>query len=58
MECCYGSLSSTGFAFVQFEDRRDAEDAVKEMNGKEVCGAQIRVEIAKSRKYVELLCSL
>ena len=39
-----------GFAFVQFEDRRDAEDSVKEMDGKRVCGVHIRVEIAKSRK--------
>jgi RNA recognition motif-containing protein len=40
----------TGFAFVQFEDPRDAEDSVREMDGKRVCGAHIRVEIAKSRK--------
>lgn len=38
-----------GFAFVQFEDKRDAEDSVKEMDGKRVCGVRIRVEIARTR---------
>lgn len=36
-----------GFAFVDFEDPRDAEDAVYEMDGKTVCGVRIRVELAK-----------
>ncbi|GLD91925.1 hypothetical protein PINS_up000458 [Pythium insidiosum] len=41
---------SRGFAFVTFEDVRDAEDAVKEMNGKEIQGRRLRVEIAKRRQ--------
>lgn len=37
-----------GFAFVQFEDHNDAEDSVKEMDGKRLCGVHIRVQIAKN----------
>ena len=37
-----------GFAFVEFEDPRDAEDAVRDMDGRRVCGVRIRVEIAKN----------
>lgn len=36
-----------GFGFIIFEDQRDAEDAVKEMDGKRVCGTRIRVEFAR-----------
>ena len=36
-----------GFAFIEFEDPRDAEDAVKDMDGRSVCGVNIRVEMAK-----------
>ena len=35
-----------GFGFIVFEDSRDAEDAVREMDGKRVCGTRIRVEFA------------
>ncbi|KAG9401920.1 hypothetical protein AC1031_007624 [Aphanomyces cochlioides] len=35
------------FAFVEYEDVRDAEDAVREMNGTEMDGNQLRVEITK-----------
>lgn len=45
-------LTNLGFAFVEFEDPRDAEDAVKDMDGRTVCGVRIRVEIAKnSNRY-------
>ncbi|XP_066515293.1 serine and arginine rich splicing factor 7a isoform X1 [Hoplias malabaricus] len=55
----YGPLRSVwvarnppGFAFVEFEDSRDAEDAVKGMDGKLLCGSRIRVEMSNgmSRK--------
>ncbi|KAL0994657.1 hypothetical protein UPYG_G00125410 [Umbra pygmaea] len=49
----YGPLRSVwvarnppGFAFVEYEDPRDAEDAVKGMDGKVLCGARIRVELS------------
>jgi len=36
-----------GFAFVLFEDARDAEDACHEMDGRYICGEKIRVEMAR-----------
>ena len=39
---------NTGFAFIEFEDIRDAEDAVRDMDGRYVCGVRIRVEMAKN----------
>eukprot|EP00731_Ephydatia_muelleri_P022924 Em0015g507a len=51
----YGPLKSVwvarnppGFAFIEFEDPRDAEDAVRDMDGRYVCGVRIRVELAKN----------
>lgn len=41
-------LLLSGFAFIEFEDPRDAEDAVRDMDGRFVCGCRIRVEMAKS----------
>jgi len=35
-----------GFAFVDFDDNRDAEDAIKDMDGREVDGSRITVEWA------------
>ncbi|GAB0098624.1 RNA-binding protein 1 [Sergentomyia squamirostris] len=38
-----------GFAFVEFEDRRDAEDAVRCLDGTRCCGTRIRVEMSSGR---------
>lgn len=53
----YGPLKSVwvarnppGFAFIEFEDPRDAEDAVRALDGTTVCGARIRVEHATGKK--------
>nr|CAG8496331.1 11749_t:CDS:2 [Entrophospora candida] len=38
------NVKPTGYAFVEFEDPRDADDAVKQLNGYELDGARIIVE--------------
>ena len=37
-----------GFAFVEFSDDRDAQDAVRELHGRDIFGRRIRVEFAKA----------
>ncbi|XP_041809156.1 serine and arginine rich splicing factor 5a isoform X2 [Chelmon rostratus] len=39
-----------GFGFVEFDDHRDADDAVYELNGKELCSERVTIEHARSRK--------
>lgn len=36
-----------GFAFVEFEDAKDADAAILDMNGRWILNRQIRVEISK-----------
>ncbi|KAH8030643.1 hypothetical protein HPB51_010577 [Rhipicephalus microplus] len=36
-----------GFGFVEFDDHRDADDAVYELNGKELLGDRVSVELAR-----------
>jgi len=52
----YGKLNSVwvafnppGFAFVEFESRSEAEKACDILNGTEVLGSKLRVEISKGR---------
>ena len=37
----------TGYGFVEFEDSRDADDAVYELNNQTLCGQRVTVELAK-----------
>jgi len=39
-----------GFAFIEFEDNRDAEDAVRALDGGRVCGVRARVELSRGRR--------
>jgi len=39
-----------GFAFVEFEDDRDGDDALKELDGSEILGHRVVVEWAKGRR--------
>lgn len=38
-----------GFGFVTFTDQRDAEDAVRDMDGRDIDGRRVTVNIAKAR---------
>ena len=43
----YLTFLSFRYGFVEFEDNRDADDAVYELNGKELCGERVTVEHAR-----------
>jgi len=43
-------LLKQNFGFVEFEDYRDADDAVYELNGKELLGQRVSVEHAKGTR--------
>ncbi|CBY37839.1 unnamed protein product [Oikopleura dioica] len=42
----------TGFAFVEMKEEDEAEDAVKSLDGREICGQRVRVEMRKSHRRV------
>jgi splicing factor, arginine/serine-rich 2 len=46
----YGSGDPKGYAFVRFHDLRDAEDAMKEMDGKSIDERAIRVQMATRKR--------
>ena len=39
-----------GYGFVEFEDARDADDAVYEMNNQNLCGSRVTVEHSKGER--------
>ncbi|UJR16492.1 hypothetical protein I4U23_003394 [Adineta vaga] len=43
------SRSPWGYGFIEFEDQRDAADAVKALDGKMLCGSRVRVEFSHGR---------
>ena len=38
------------FGFVDFRDRRDAEDAVKDLDGEKMCGDRVRLEMSDGNR--------
>jgi len=43
-------MLKNGYGFVEFDDYRDADDAVYECNGKELCGERVSVEHARGAR--------
>jgi RNA recognition motif-containing protein len=41
---------SKGFGFVEMAEKNDAESAIQDLNGSEIMGRSIRVNIARPRK--------
>ena len=39
-----------GFAFVEMEDTRDAEDAIRGLDGTRICGSRVKVEMSNGGK--------
>ncbi|XP_033106992.1 probable splicing factor, arginine/serine-rich 6 [Anneissia japonica] len=50
MRCDIKYGTAMAYAFIDYEDRRDAEDAVKYENGREIAGQRIVVEFAYGPK--------
>ncbi|XP_055595937.1 RNA-binding protein Rsf1-like [Uranotaenia lowii] len=53
----YGKLNSVwvafnppGFAFIEFEDKDEAKSACDSLNGQDILGSKLRVEISKGRR--------
>uniref|UniRef100_A0A2K5P8T9 RRM domain-containing protein n=1 Tax=Cebus imitator TaxID=2715852 RepID=A0A2K5P8T9_CEBIM len=49
----YGPLRSVNppcFAFAEFENPQDAADAVRELDGRTLCGCRVRVELSNGEK--------
>lgn len=53
----YGKLVSVwiarrppGFGYIEFEDERDAKDAIKDLDGRSVFGRRIKVELSHGKR--------
>lgn len=46
----HGSFENRGFGFVRFVDEKDAEDAVKRMDGSDLDGREIRAAVASNKR--------
>ena len=44
-------LLQNGFCFVEFDDYRDADDACHELNGRDLDGDRVTVEIARGTPH-------
>jgi len=50
----FGEVSlKQGYGFVDFEDYRDADDCVHDLNGKDLLGERVRVQLAHDRRERE-----
>ena len=48
---CNFIFPQNGFCFVEFDDYRDADDACYEMNGRDLLGERVSVEIARGTPH-------
>ncbi|CBK23401.2 uncharacterized protein [Blastocystis hominis] len=46
----YYTHKQRGFAFIEFENREQAEDAISHLDGRSVCGSTVSVSIAKNNR--------
>ena len=53
----YNARGPKGFAFIEYEDERDAEDALRATNGMRLCGFKINVEVCLPLFFV-CVCAL
>lgn len=49
LRCVWVARNPPGFAFVEFEDARDASDSVRGLDGRTVCGRRVRVELSTGK---------
>lgn len=45
---------SKGYGFVEMKDSRDEENAIEALNGKEIGGRKVKVNIANPKKETEM----
>ena len=50
----FGSTEPKGFAFVRFAKQADGEDAMESLNGKEIDGRNLRVQVARQKRQLTI----